>query len=230
MDIFAEASAQADWKARADWFQRCLQQHYYNEETGIMNQWFPKAHIRPDDNFYYWWQAHVMDVLVDAYERTGDPAAPLRIREFSRCLRAYNGGTFSHNYYDDMEWTALALLRAYQATGEEEYKNAVLELWSDIQTAWNSHFGEEWPGRRISWIIRTPRLMRPPPFWLPVCTDYSGIRRIWNGRSVFTNGTKPIWWIPAQALYGTESTGWETARLIMTGNSLTARSVSWSGA
>ncbi|MEK8213866.1 glycoside hydrolase family 76 protein [Paenibacillus sp. FSL L8-0463] len=141
MDIFAEASAQADWKARADWLQRCLQQHYYNEETGIMNQWFPKEHIRLDDNFYYWWQAHVMDVLVDAYERTGDPVAPLRIREFSRCLRAYNGGTFSHNYYDDMEWTALALLRAYQATGEEEYKNAVLELWSDIQTAWNSHFG-----------------------------------------------------------------------------------------
>ncbi|AIQ68917.1 glycoside hydrolase family 76 protein [Paenibacillus graminis] len=141
MGTSAEAATEADWKTRADWFQHSLRKYFFNEKTGIMNQWFPKEYNRPGDNFYYWWHAHVLDVLVDAYERTGDPAIVVQIREYSSCLRANNGGTFLHNYYDDMEWTALALLRAYQATGEEEYKTAVLELWADIQTAWNDHFG-----------------------------------------------------------------------------------------
>ncbi|MGN7761719.1 glycoside hydrolase family 76 protein [Paenibacillus sp. 22594] len=141
MDISAEAVMKADWPARADEAQRSLKKHFYNEKTGIMNQWFPREYFRSDDNFYYWWHAHVLDVLIDAYERNHDPELAIQIREYSRSLRAYNGGTFLHNYYDDMEWTALALLRAFQATGEEEYKTAVLELWTDIQTAWNDHFG-----------------------------------------------------------------------------------------
>jgi len=129
------------WNERADGFQRSLQDHYYNAETGIMNQWYPRENNAKTDNFYYWWQAHVIDVLVDAYERTGEAAWAARIQQLSRSLRAYNGGTFSHNYYDDMEWTALALLRAYKAVGDEEYKQAVLELWADITTAWNDHIG-----------------------------------------------------------------------------------------
>lgn len=95
---------------------------YMNDETGILDQWYPRSENRPGDNFYYWWQAHVLDVLVDAYERSGDPALPERIGRFCRSLESYNGGTFKHNYYDDMEWTALALLRAYDALGDPWYK------------------------------------------------------------------------------------------------------------
>jgi len=40
-----------------------------------------------------------------------------------------------------MEWTALALLRAYRVTGHEAYLNAVLDLWEDIKTAWNEQLG-----------------------------------------------------------------------------------------
>ena len=129
------------WKERAEWFQQCMHHNYYNEVTGIMNQWYPKENNKATDNFYYWWQAHVIDVLVDAYERTGELAYAQRIQDLSRSLKAYNEGTFLHNYYDDMEWTALALLRAYKATGVEEYKRDVLELWADIKTAWNDHCG-----------------------------------------------------------------------------------------
>lgn len=106
-----------------------------------MNQWYPREFNAEGANFYYWWQAHVIDILVDGYERSGDPAYSLRIKELSEHLQAYNGGTFRHNYYDDMEWTALALLRAYRATGYEAYLDAVLDLWEDIKSAWNDHFG-----------------------------------------------------------------------------------------
>lgn len=129
------------WWERAEWFQQSLQDNFYNHKTGIMNQWYPQENNKLDDNFYYWWQAHVIDTLVDGYERTGESVYALRIQELTRSLRAYNGGTFSHNYYDDMEWTALALLRAYKATGSDEYISAVLELWADIKTAWNDHCG-----------------------------------------------------------------------------------------
>ena len=40
-----------------------------------------------------------------------------------------------------MEWNALAILRAYQATGEQKYKDAVLEIWQDIKTGWNEQAG-----------------------------------------------------------------------------------------
>lgn len=141
MDHFTGTPLAENWAVRADWLQNTLWRNYYNEDSGIMNQWYPQEYNRAGDNFYYWWQAHVIDVLADAYERTRDSEYAGRIRTLSRSLRAYNGGTFTHNYYDDMEWTALALLRAYHATGEAEYLSAVLELWADIQTAWNEHCG-----------------------------------------------------------------------------------------
>lgn len=130
-----------NWQERSEWFQQCLERNYYNAETGIMNQWYPREYNAAGENFYYWWQAHVIDILVDGYERSGDPAYSLRIKELIENLQAYNGGTFRHNFYDDMEWTALALLRAYRATGYEAYLDAVLDLWEDIKSAWNEHFG-----------------------------------------------------------------------------------------
>ncbi|MDH6371881.1 putative alpha-1,6-mannanase (GH76 family) [Paenibacillus sp. PastF-3] len=130
-----------NWKERAEWFQQCIERNYYNAETGIMNQWYPRAYNVEGENFYYWWQAHVIDILVDGYERSGDPAYSLRIKELSQSLAIYNGGTFLHNYYDDMEWTALALLRAHRVSGDEAYLSAVLDLWADIKTAWNDKLG-----------------------------------------------------------------------------------------
>ncbi|GGD50317.1 glycoside hydrolase family 76 protein [Paenibacillus nasutitermitis] len=135
------ASEQDCWNERVERFQQSLQQYYFNEETGIMDQWYPREYNRQGDNFYYWWQAHVIDVLIDAYERTDNREYASKVENLSRSLRACNGGTFIHNYYDDMEWTALALLRAYKATGNEAYKRDVLELWADITTAWNEHCG-----------------------------------------------------------------------------------------
>lgn len=129
------------WAKRAEHFQQTLHERYRNEGTGILNQWFPASAAPDNENFYYWWQAHVIDVFVDALERTGDERYARRIADLSQNLHRVNGGTFLHNYYDDMEWLALALLRAYEVTGEDEYKEAVLALWADIRTAWNDFCG-----------------------------------------------------------------------------------------
>lgn len=129
------------------WSERAAQMHndlftcYTNEQTGILAQWYPQAASKEGENFYYWWQAHVLDVLVDAWERSGEAELPQRIARFCHSLESYNGNTFKHNYYDDMEWTALALLRAYDTTGDSWYKEKTLDLWEDIKTAWNEHYG-----------------------------------------------------------------------------------------
>ncbi|CAM3475590.1 MULTISPECIES: glycoside hydrolase family 76 protein [Saccharibacillus] len=149
-DTFARDSGGAEqkhrpsadrWGSRADEFQERLYARYRSGETGILNQWFPAGAGPANENFYYWWQAHVIDTFVDALERTGDARYARRISDLSRNLRRANGGTFLHQYYDDMEWLALALLRAYSVTGEDSYKADALELWADIRTAWNDFCG-----------------------------------------------------------------------------------------
>jgi len=129
------------WSERAEWLQERLYANYRDDESGILAQWHPGAAAKPGDNFYYWWQAHVIDVWMDGYERSQDRAYLERIDSLASHLRRINGDTFLHNYYDDMEWLALALLRVYDATGDRLYRERVSELWTDIRTAWNSHMG-----------------------------------------------------------------------------------------
>ncbi|MGO4546071.1 glycoside hydrolase family 76 protein [Paenibacillus sp. 2TAB23] len=124
-----------------DFVQDALFSHYWNEEAKIMNQWYPKEASQPNENYYYWWQAHVIDVFVDGLNRTGDRKYQARIEAIYEGILASNGGTFLHHYYDDMEWLALALLRIYSITLDEKYKSSVLELWADIQTAWSDQMG-----------------------------------------------------------------------------------------
>ena len=94
-----------------------------------------------EHNPCYWWQAHAIDALLDGYARTGSEAYLDRAGKELQGTILANGGTLSNNWYDDMEWMALALLRWYDATGEEKILRRVQLLWQDIQTAWNDHCG-----------------------------------------------------------------------------------------
>ncbi|WP_020619401.1 glycoside hydrolase family 76 protein [Paenibacillus daejeonensis] len=129
------------WDERAAWLQERLYANYHDASTGILAQWYPLEAAQPGENFYYWWQAHVIDVWMDGYERSQEAKYLEWIRALAEHLYRVNGYTFLHNYYDDMEWLALALLRVYDATGEDTYRAQVLELWADIRTAWNEHQG-----------------------------------------------------------------------------------------
>ncbi|MBB6675322.1 glycoside hydrolase family 76 protein [Cohnella nanjingensis] len=125
---------------RAETAQEELIYSFWNERLGIMNQLAP---YEPDcnDHFVYWWHAHVIDALTDGYERTRNPAYLERIDRVVEGVRALNGGTLLHNYYDDMEWMALALLRVHDATKRERYRKDADVLWASIRTAWNGHMG-----------------------------------------------------------------------------------------
>ena len=125
-----------DWAARADSAQAALtqrfweptQQYYLQDDAGTLS-------------YNYWWQAHGLDVLLDGYQRTGQAAYPARMQQLQAGTKAQNHGTYLNEYYDDMQWQALACLRAFELTHDPAYKATAALLWADIKTGWNERQG-----------------------------------------------------------------------------------------
>ncbi|WP_253297976.1 glycoside hydrolase family 76 protein [Paenibacillus sp. MSJ-34] len=128
------------WGIRAETAQEEWIYNFWNEQLGIMNQMEP-CEGTCNDHFVYWWHAHVIDALADGFERSRNPRYLARIDRVIEGVKRLNGDTLLHNYYDDMEWMALALLRVYDATKLAVYKDHVMNLWESIKTAWNGHCG-----------------------------------------------------------------------------------------
>jgi len=92
-------------------------------------------------NFNYWPQAHMLDVLIDAYLRTKNTVYPQRMKALLTGLKATNGGTYTNDYYDDMGWMANACIRAYTVTNDADYLTVAQILYTDIKTGSNNSQG-----------------------------------------------------------------------------------------
>lgn len=124
-----------NWSSRADSSQSALTRHFWNSSQSLYYSTSDKG-----TDLNYWWQAHALDVLVDGYNRTSDSSYLQNISKLYNGISKKNSG-FINNYFDDMEWMALALLRTYEKTGMSKYKSTVDLLWSDIKTGWNDNMG-----------------------------------------------------------------------------------------
>ena len=89
----------------------------------------------------YWPNAHALDVLVDAYIRNPSGSIKTRMDDLITGVKAKNGNTWLNYYYDDMEWMALACLRAFQATNDIAYRDITNILWTDIKNGWSNDLG-----------------------------------------------------------------------------------------
>jgi len=105
--------------------------------------------------WHYWWQAHLLDCLVDAQVR--EPQRPRlgRIKRQIRGHRVRNGGRWSNSYYDDMAWLALALERAGRLAGLERPK-ALKTLSEQFLTAWVPEDGGGIPWRKQDQFFNAP--------------------------------------------------------------------------
>lgn len=124
-----------DWTKAADSSTNNLLAKFWNPSGNYFNE------TNANTNFHYWPQAHALDVLVDAYKRTGKEEYKAYMDKWFTGVRQKNGNTFLNEFYDDMEWNALAMLRAYDATNDPKYKEAVEAVWADIKTGWNPTMG-----------------------------------------------------------------------------------------
>lgn len=134
-----------EWGKRADELQQQTYSIYFTT-AGTYRQ-----DNTGNESFNYWWNAHMLDVLVDGYERTGDVSYLPKMKELLQGIAVRNGGGFENVYIDDMEWLGIASLRAYEATGDVMYKEVAVTLWEEIKQGWNDVHGGG-----ISWKTDMP--------------------------------------------------------------------------
>lgn len=92
------------------------------------------------NNLNYWWQAHGLNAMIDASIRVNNDRYFNMISDFHNGIKKANNG-YTNDYYDDMAWMGIALLRAYELTNLNEYLNTSILLWHDIKTGWNDNNG-----------------------------------------------------------------------------------------
>ncbi len=126
------ATTAINWNKAADSAAATLDRDFYDTNTHYYHN-----SNRGDTTFHYWPQAHALDVLTDAYQRTRSPRYLNRMNEWLEGVRRKNGNTFLNEYYDDMLWNALAMLRVYEVTHDKKWLSATQTLWDDIKTGWN---------------------------------------------------------------------------------------------
>ncbi|WP_281309910.1 RICIN domain-containing protein [Flavobacterium flavigenum] len=87
----------------------------------------------------YWIQAHTLETLADAYQRTRNNVYKDRMKSIIAGIRKYNlygDGTYHNDFYDDLEWLCLASFNCYNATKDPEFLDAVHQIWTEIKTGY----------------------------------------------------------------------------------------------
>ncbi len=105
--------------------------------------------------WHYWWQAHLLDNLVDAQVRDPQPERETKIRRQIRSQRLRNNGSWTNDYYDDMAWLALALERAGRLAGVEK-PGALKKLCEQFINAWVPEDGGGIPWRKQDQFFNAP--------------------------------------------------------------------------
>lgn len=95
----------------------------------------------------YWWQAHLLDCLLDAELRAPAASRRVTIGRLVRGIRLRNLGRWTNAYYDDMAWLGLALDRADRLFGLGR-PAAVATLVDRLLGAWSAELGGGIPWRR----------------------------------------------------------------------------------
>lgn len=85
----------------------------------------------------YWTFAQAFDAVLDGVERTGSQRYRGLIHTMFTAQTA-NPQVWRSDYYDDENWMALALMRAYDLTGNRAYLDRALALYLEITAAWDT--------------------------------------------------------------------------------------------
>ena len=125
------AQSVAEYHARADQALQSFLLKFWRGDQQYLRQSFP-------DNgglTAYWTYANGWDAVMDGVERTGGEQY-LGLIE-SLYLGQDEQGWWA-GYYDDECWMSLALLRAYDLTGNPKYLAQAETLYADIMAAWDT--------------------------------------------------------------------------------------------
>ncbi|BBX32062.1 glycosyl hydrolase [Mycolicibacterium mageritense DSM 44476 = CIP 104973] len=141
--------------AEAAIIQRHLAKLWYlpGTQLGVV-AWPSTKKYRHFGTWHYWWQAHLLDCLVDAEVRDPQPDRKVRIERQIRAHWLRNTG-WTNDYYDDMAWLALALERAGRLAGVEK-PGALKKLCEQFVNAWVPEDGGGIPWRKQDQFFNAP--------------------------------------------------------------------------
>jgi predicted alpha-1,6-mannanase (GH76 family) len=134
------------WAARAGVAERAVYARHLRRLWGLPGTmlavagWPATSGQRIFGEWGYWWQAHVLDCLVDAQLRHPDARRRLAIHRMINGIHRRNMGSWLNDYYDDVAWLGLALLRAEQHTGEHR-PEAIRQIAARLREGWTDHGG-----------------------------------------------------------------------------------------
>ncbi|MCV7099233.1 glycoside hydrolase family 76 protein, partial [Mycobacterium palustre] len=117
--------------------------------------WPATRRDRSFGTWHYWWQAHLLDCLVDAQLRDPQPGRHARITRQVRSHRLRNNVRWTNSYYDDMAWLALALERAHRIAGVTR-RRALTTLADQFVDAWVPEDGGGIPWRKQDQFFNAP--------------------------------------------------------------------------
>ncbi|MFF0814995.1 glycoside hydrolase family 76 protein [Rhodococcus sp. NPDC003318] len=152
---------QQQWSARADAAEdavvtRHLKRLWGLPRTGLGVVGWPS--VRRERCFFawhYWWQAHLLECVVDAADRDPTPRRRRRTAKIVRAHRIRNITGWTNHYYDDMAWLGIALERA-QRSQNLDLRSAIGDLESQLFDAWAPESGGGIPWRTRSDFYNAP--------------------------------------------------------------------------
>ncbi|HEX4723097.1 MAG TPA: glycoside hydrolase family 76 protein [Pseudonocardiaceae bacterium] len=145
----SERGAQASpslWAARAGVTERAVYARHLRRLWGLPGTmlgvvgWPASSDQRMFGHWHYWWQAHVLDCLIDAQLRSPSAKRKAAVERMINGIHRRNVGTWLNEYYDDVAWLGLALLRAEEYVGIHR-PEAVRAIAARLREGWTDHGG-----------------------------------------------------------------------------------------
>jgi predicted alpha-1,6-mannanase (GH76 family) len=102
--------------------------------------WPQSVGNRLHGHWNYWWQAHLLDCFVDAQERQPHPGRAGTISRLVRGIHLRNFGSWTNEYYDDIAWLGLALMRANDCE-DVPIRTAMTRIAAQLRAGWTDHAG-----------------------------------------------------------------------------------------
>jgi predicted alpha-1,6-mannanase (GH76 family) len=134
------------WAARAAVTERAVLNRHLRRVWALpgtrlgMAGWPPTYRQRLHWNWNYWWQAHLLDCLVDAQLRQPHPGRASTINRVVRGVRLRNLGAWTNDLNDDISWLGLALLRAHECE-EVPVAKPLTRITDQLRGEWTDHAG-----------------------------------------------------------------------------------------
>jgi predicted alpha-1,6-mannanase (GH76 family) len=131
-----------DWVGRAETVENVIRRRFVRRLAGVVPgsrigriRWPRPRLIRPWP-WHYWWQAHLLDCLVDAQRRAPQPMRAMEIAALARTVWWRNFGSWINDYYDDIAWFGLAVQRAGPLAGRSG-EPAVAAITTRLRAGWS---------------------------------------------------------------------------------------------